>query len=112
MVVRKYENISTEINKKMKLHQKSVFHPRFSNSDMPASFWAPKTLALPQQGAREPSQQERELIEVINDLSQTEDGAFTPELVAQFRKNLFERGDLSFLTEEQQEVALKFYSRF
>ena len=38
----KYENMSYEARQKLRLHQKSIFHPKYIKNDMPANWWSLK----------------------------------------------------------------------
>ena len=42
LVAAKYNNLSYGHQKRLRLHQKSMFHPRYLKNDMPANFWANK----------------------------------------------------------------------
>lgn len=66
LVARKFEHMSYEHQKRLRLHQKSIFHQRFTKSDMPANFWASKQTTSPNRKEnKQLYQKHNQLVELI-----------------------------------------------
>ena len=93
----------------MRLHQQSMFHPRYIKNDLPANFWARK-LSSKDQAYKDKQQ---EILDRINklDVDDIDDGLDGMPLVEDFKKTLLDQNKATGLSDKGIELAVLFYQK-